>query len=205
MMYVIGNHVQGQSPKTIQNILRKMPEIYLAWPQTRLFIRNMRTNVTDGSNKLDFAMMARVAERAGEQFGKFQNTECHQLKSQLLKFEDRSSGRLRLADFYRPAHGGEDGAWQFQESIPYLRQLGALDETDADDQKVIIANYLGSQANCIGTSSFYSVCCMDECEGLLVHLEHDIKAPEATPERILALVQNLASDSVTTPREISSK
>jgi hypothetical protein len=193
------------SPKTVKNLKSKMPEIYLAWPQTRLFIRNVRTNVTDGAHKLDFAMVARVAERVGEQFGNFQNTECHQLKSQLLKFEDRNSGRLRLADFYKPAYGGENDAWQFQESSAYLRQLGALDETDIDDQKVIIANYLGSQANCIGSSSFYSVCCMDECEGLLVHLEKDIKAPEATPDRIAALVRDLASDSISAPRDISPK
>jgi hypothetical protein len=205
MMYILGEHVKGMSPKTVQTLKRKMPEIYLAWPQTRLFIRNVRTNVTDSADKLDFAMVARVAERVGEQFGKFQDKECHQLKSQLLQFEDRNSGRLRLADFYKPAYGGENDAWQFQESAAYLRQLGALDETDVDDQKVIIANYLGSQANCIGSSSFYSVCCMDECEGLLVHLENDIKAPEATPERIAALVRNLASASVSAPREISPK
>merc|ERR1719502_1674315 len=182
-----------------------MSRIYVAWPETRLFIRELRSNVTNSANELDFAMIARVAERIGEQFGNFQNKECHQLKSALLKYEDRGSGRVRLPDFYRPAYGSENGAWQFQESAPYLKQLGALDESDPENQKVIIANYLGSQANCIASSSFYSVCCMDECESLLVHLENDIKAPEAKPERIISLVGSLPSSSVSVPREVSTK
>lgn len=205
MMYVLGQHIAGMPPQKVQALKSKMPQIYLAWPETRLFIRNVRTNVTKDADKLDFAMIARVAEQIGEQFGKFQDKECHQLKSTLLKFEDRGSGRVRLPDFYRPAYGGEDASWQFQESIAYLRQLGALDESDPGDQRVIITNYLGSQANCIASSSFYSVCCMDECESLLVHIENEFKAPEATPARILTLVQGLASSSVTAPREISAK
>merc|ERR1719460_1464569 len=189
----------------MQKLKSKMDQIYLPWPDTRVFIRDVLDKFRDGSNHLDFAMVARVAERVGEQFGSFQDKECHQLKSALLKFEDRSSGRVRLPDFYRPAYGSENGAWQFQESVPYLRQLGALDESDPEDLKVIISNYLGSQANCIASSSFYGVCCMDECEPLIVHLENDIKAPEATPARILSLVEGLQSSSVTAPREVSAK
>merc|ERR1719450_32088 len=151
---------------------------------------------------LDFAMIARVAERIGEQFGSFQSKECHQLKEALLKIEDRGSGRVRLPDFWKPAHLGESNAWQFQESIPYLRQLGAIDDSDPDDLKVIIANYLGSQANCIASSSFYGVCCMDECEDLLTHLEHDIKASEAPAARIAALISALPSATVDAPREL---
>merc|ERR1719453_2959725 len=152
---------------------------------------------------LDFAMVARVAEKLGEQFGSFQDKECHQLKAALLKSEDRGTGRLQLADFYKPAAGREDGAWQFQESVPYLQQVGALDESSPEDPKVIVTNYLGSQANCIASSSFYAVCCMDQCESLLGHLEKDIKAPEASPARVAKLVANLPSETVTAPRELS--
>merc|ERR1719440_155803 len=204
MQYILGEKFKV-STKVLKALKKKMPQIYVAWPETRLFIRNVRSNVTDSADNLDFAMIARVAERIGEQFGSFQNQECHQLKEALLKFEDRGSGRVRLPDFWRPAHLGESNSWQFQESIPYLRQLGAIDDSDPDDLKVIIANYLGSQANCIASSSFYGVCCMDECESLLVHLENDIKAPEATPQRILSLVGSLPSATMSAPRELSTK
>merc|ERR1719277_2000904 len=41
---------------------------------------------------------------------------------------------------------------------------------------------------------------MDECENLLGSLEKQIAAPEATPERIAALVATLPSSSVLAPR-----
>merc|ERR1719478_29575 len=151
--------------------------------------------------QLSFATLVRVAETGGEKFGKFQDAECKQLKETLVKIEDRGSGRVRLADFYKPAL---DGSWQFQESLGYLRELGALDESNPDDPRVMITNYLSSQTNCIASSDYYSVCCIDECEDLLGHLEKEIAAPEASAERIASLISNLPSSSVSAPRELSS-
>ena len=68
--------------------------------------------------------------------------------------------------------------------------------------RVIITNYLTSPTNCIASSSFYSVCCMDECEGLLGHLEREIAAPEATSARIATVVSHLSSSSVVAPRKL---
>jgi hypothetical protein len=139
----------------------------------------------------------------GEQFGKFQDAECKGLKATLTKIEDRDSGRVRLSDFYKPAIGGTDGAWQFQESVGYLRQLGALDESSSDEPRVMVPNYLTSQTNCIASSDYYSVCCINECEDLLVHLEKEIAAPQASPSRILELISGLPSSSVPAPRQLS--
>merc|ERR1719301_464105 len=107
--------------------------------------------------------------------------------------EEPGTGRVRLSEFYKPALGGQ---WQFQESVAYLRQLGALDETDAEKPRVIIANYISSASNCIASSNFYSVCCMDECESLLGHLEREIAAPEAPSSHVAKLVSELSSSSV---------
>merc|ERR1719456_1142140 len=205
MGYVLGEAVKNMTFPLMQKLKSKKDQIYLPWKDTQVFIRDVLDKFRDGSNHLDFAMVARIAEKLGEQFGSFQDQECHQLKSALLKSEDRGTGRVRLADFYKPAAaaGGKDGSWQFQESIPYLQQVGALDESIPEDPKVIISNYLGSQANCIASSSFYAVCCMDQCESLLGHLENDIKASEATPTRIASLVAGLPSATVTAPRELS--
>merc|ERR1719305_780426 len=89
----------------------------------------------------------------------------------------------------------------FQEKAAYLREIGALDESDPTMPRVIITNYLTSPTNCLASSSFYSVCCMDECEGLLGHLEREIAAPEATSARIATLVSQLSSSSVVAPRK----
>lgn len=78
--------------------------------------------------------------------------------------------------------------------------LGALDESDPLQPSVVIPNYVNSLSNCIASSSFYSVCCRDECEGLLAHLEQRIAAPEATPGYIAEIVAHLPSDTVEAPR-----
>jgi len=118
-----------------------------------------------------------------------------------MKMEDQASGRVRLSEFYKPAL---DGAWQFQESFGYLRELGTLDESNSDEPRVMMANYINAQANCIRSSDYYSVCCIDECEDLFVHLEKQIAAPGATPARIAELISALPSSSVSAPRTLSA-
>merc|ERR1740130_1940360 len=186
--------------------------MFLAWYDTQNFVRKVRKEVTESVGKgssrdtdrqIDFATLVKVAETVGEQFGKFQDAECKGLKAALVKKEDRESGRVRLSDFYKPAADGADGGWQFQESVGYLRQLGALDESNPDEPRVMITNYLSSQANCIASSDYYSVCCLNECEDLFGHLEQDIAAPETTATRIAELISALPSSSVSAPRVLS--
>jgi hypothetical protein len=119
-----------------------------------------------------------------------------------MKMEDRSTGRVRIADFYKPALAGD---WQFQESVAYLKHIGALDESASAEPSVIITNYLYSHANCIASSGFYSVCCKDECEGLLGHLEEQIAAPDAKVPEIVTIVSSLKSSSVSAPRDLSDR
>merc|ERR1719210_133083 len=141
----------------------------------------------------------KVIEEIGERYGRWQDRECRELKHDLMKLESQGTGRVLLKDFYGAA---AQGAWQFSESVNYLRQLGALDESDPDRLKVIIANYVNAPSNCIASSSFYSVCCIDECEALFGQLERALAAPEATPERIIEVVSTLPSATVEAPREL---
>jgi len=145
--------------------------------------------------------MTKIAEVVGEEFGNVQSFECEDLKSTLLKMDPRGSGRVKLGDFYKP---GLDGNWQFQEKPDYLRQIGVLDESDPEAPSVVIPNYIHSYANCIISAGFYHVCCKNECEDLFGHLEEQIAAPEATPTTIVALVQNMPSSTVQSPRLLSA-
>merc|ERR1719367_967463 len=113
-----------------------------------------------------------------------------------MKLENKGTGRVLLKDFYGA------GNWQFGESVDYLRQLGALDESDPNRLKVLIANYINAPSNCIASSSFYSVCCIDECEALFGQLERALAAPEATPENIVKTVSALPSATVEAPRDL---
>jgi hypothetical protein len=211
MGYILGENLANMSLRNAESLKKDMPDIYLAWHDTRKFVQQIGENVTrhDGSAEQkntgvhDFSLVTRIAERVGERFGEFQDEECRQIKSSLVKLDERGTGRVLLADFYKPALEGVAGSWQFQESSQYLRQVGALDETDPEKPRVIIANYVSGPANCIASSSFYSVCCLDACEDLLRQLEKQIAAPEATVEQISSLVPKLVSTSVQVPQTLS--
>merc|ERR1719471_2381920 len=153
------------------------------------------------AEEFSFGRVIEEVQELNDHLGAFQDIECKSLKAGLADMEFKSTGRVLLSDFYRE---GLQGKFLFREHVDYLRKLGALDESDPKHPSVIIANYLASPANCLVSSSFHSVCCMDECEGLMGHLERSISAPTASPERIAELVSGLQSDSVDAPRDLSA-
>jgi len=114
---------------------------------------------------------------------------------------DQGIGRVPLANFYKSVV--DDNTFEFQESEEYLRELGALDDSDPSHPSVIIPNYIQAPSNCIASESLYSVCCLNECEQLMSHLEREIDAPEAEPRRIAAIVADLPSSTVEAPRTLS--
>jgi len=207
--YIVGEDLSTRTLEAVQQLKGLMPELHLQWNDTKEFVRGVRRDTAKShgsaelraSGELDFALFIHTVERVSEQFGKFQHQKCEDMKASLVEIEEQGTGRVRLSDFYKPALNGQ---WQFHESVSALKNLGALDESDIDKPRVIIANYLSSLSNCITPSNFYSVCCIDACEGLLGHLEQEIAAPETTPEHIAAVVANLSSSSIVAPRQLSS-
>merc|ERR1719194_175001 len=148
--------------------------------------------------------MENVIAEIGERYGRFQDVECRTLKDMLVASEDPSvggAGRVRISDFYKKAL--DEGKWQFTESIDYLRNLGALDESDASNPRVIIPNYISGPSNCVASSAYYSVCCLDECESILGRLEELIAAPQASPATILKIVPMVSSATMPSNRTLS--
>jgi len=202
MGFILGLNMSSTTRRTTQAYARRMDELYSGWNSTQTFVRDVYKKVTSDSQKgtpqhMNFGALSKVLGVIGEEFGTFQQTDCNELKSSLMKLEYRSTGRVRLGDFY-------NGHWQFKESTGYLRQLGALDESDPKNPSVVIPNYVHSYSNCIAPSGFYAVCCKDECESLVGHLEEKIAADAATPAHIAAVVQNLPSATVASPRQLST-
>jgi len=115
--------------------------------------------------------------------------------------ESDGSGRVRLGDFY----SGQ--SFHFSESVDYLRQLGALDESNKANLRVIIPNYLNAPSNCIASSAYYGVCCIDECEEIVSQLERKLQAPTASPAEVAAILPmqlgDLQSPSVAGNRTLS--
>merc|ERR1719161_2182159 len=167
---------------------------YPGFTDVRKFVREVRTESISGGT-VSFMDLSHVATRIGDKYGCWQHYECDDLKRKLFSLEDDGTGRVSLTKFYRGAVN--DGHWQFTETPEYLRTLGALDETNPANPRVIVPNYLLAPSNCVASSSYYSVCCLDECEDLIDHLEHEISAPAAKPAHIASLVA--AMNSSTTP------
>jgi len=144
-----------------------------------------------------------VAGRITKSFGPYWETVCQGMKASLARMDPAGTGRVRLSDFYGEAMQTE---WRFGESESYLRQLGALDESSSwHGKQVIIPNYLQATSNCIVNSQHYSVCCANECEGLMGEIEGAVQAPVATPEEILSIVAKMTSPSgVDKPLELGN-
>jgi hypothetical protein len=210
MAYILGESLTNLTNNDDRSLVTEMPTLFLGWADTQNFVRDIRKRLAGNSSsetqeEFDFATLATIVETIGEEFGTFQDAECRNLKKSLMKMEGatgRTTGRVRISDFYRPALAGD---WQFQESVGYLRQIGALDESGSTEPSVIMTNYLYSHANCIASSGYYSVCCKDECEGLLGHLEEKVAAPDAKVSAIVPLVSGLQSSTVSAPRQLSAK
>jgi len=198
ILYILGDHIAARGDLT--SYKAQMNEVYPAWSQTQSFVREVRRNntaVPPPSSQLgfDFAAAVHITEELGERHGRFQNAECVEMKDQLIQLEGHQAGRVRLSDFHGAAFG-------FTENAEDLRQVGALDESQVGEPSVIVPNYISAPSNCIASSSFYSVCCISECENLLRHLENEIAAPSVDPQQLLKIVGAMPSSTVRAPRKL---
>jgi len=211
LAYISGGREVISDARELPSVERSWDEDYPAWTDTLLWASDLKLTVDESDrHRLNpfvqrhwrsFEQHMAFLQEFGHRLGTFQNLECRRLKDQLAEMEDVGTGRVPLSRFYR---GGLEGDWTFTESVEYLRHIGALDETNPKRASVVIPNYIQSQSNCLAGSSFYSICCFDECESLLGHAEQEIKGPSAPPSQIATVISNLQSDTVHAPRNLSS-
>jgi len=208
--HIIGGNLTITSLEDFEFLESALTEIYPDWPGTYMWVEDLRQThelqlqprqnpFVPGRDSFDKS--ATFVQELGHHFGAFQDLECRALKGRLVDMEYQGTGRIRLSRFYA---GAVDGDWTLSESVEYLRNLGVLDETDPSSPSVVIPNYMTSRTNCLTASGFYSVCCFDECEGLLQQVERDVAGPGATPALIVQSVSALHSDTVDAPRNLSS-
>eukprot|EP00746_Dinoflagellata_sp_MGD_P167051 gnl/MRDRNA2_/MRDRNA2_97373_c0_seq1.p1 gnl/MRDRNA2_/MRDRNA2_97373_c0~~gnl/MRDRNA2_/MRDRNA2_97373_c0_seq1.p1 ORF type:complete len:574 (+),score=119.32 gnl/MRDRNA2_/MRDRNA2_97373_c0_seq1:79-1800(+) len=154
------------------------------------------TNPFASEVEYSFKDALKVVRSITENFGHFWEQTCQEIKGNLISEEDSANpGRVRLSSFYRKnVHGGE---WRFGESETYLRELGVLDDTSSwRGPQVIVPNYMQAASNCIITSTYYLVCCINECEARLKQVESAVKAPTAEPSQIIDVVANMTAAEV---------
>jgi hypothetical protein len=207
----VARYMNGTSLSTMEELdenLEDFRENYPSWLDTERWVLDLtsthkflgasnRNPFMESEPSFDDSVL--LLEDVGHKFGTFQHLECRRLKEELLAMEIGGTGRVALASMYA-GYWTEEGS-NFRESARYLEDVGALDDTDKG--RVVIANYLRSPSNCMGGSSFYRVCCKDECESLLQTVEREVKAPSSSPARVAEIVSGLESDTVHAPRNLS--
>merc|ERR1719498_997621 len=192
------------STSRVQALRANATKLYPGFPETQQFLRDVQQSVAPKRDYFYYSDVASLVEEVGDRYGRWQDHECRSLKDMLVEMEDPGTGgagRVRLADFYDA--NLNKGKWQLAENVEYLRRLGALDESNPDNLRVIIANYVNGPSNCVASSSYYSVCCVNECDELLGHIEGKVGAPDATPSQIQSLISSLPSSTVSGNRTLS--
>jgi hypothetical protein len=118
-----------------------------------------------------------------------------ELKTFLSDHDKKETGRVPLSSFYQLP----SDQFSFHEPKDYLRELGALDESSTlIGPQVIITNYVYGMSNCLSSTPYYSVCCLNECEGLLQQIETEVAKPSATAADILDALKRISSTSFDT-------
>jgi hypothetical protein len=147
-----------------------------------------------------FEYVARVARELALKYGRWQNSECDEIKGRLVELEIPGTGRVRFKDFHEePAHAH----FSLTEGRDYLRQIGALDELLPEEPKVLVANYVAASSNCIASSTYYAVCCLSECERIMNDLEERIdQAAEVPFQKLIDEVALMPSSTVEAPRQL---
>lgn len=135
-----------------------------------------------------FEVVSEIVGDLAQRYGKWQNSECRDMKAHLVELDADGTGRVPLGLLYAQPAGA---TYHFSESAEYLRKIGALDETSSTP-KVLIANYITGPSNCIASSSYYSVCCLNNCDSIMDEIEHKVLSSAASPERLLQIVQNIS-------------
>jgi len=184
------------------NLVRDMPSLAHLVPgkvKTLEYLRDSDVRHSSNARAGRHAMQRRfsledaksVSLDIAKQFGSYLQMQCHSMTEKLAELDTGKTGRVPISKFYQAALGGE---WRFSESLTYLEQQGALDNSSSwQGPRVIIANYVEAMSNCFVTQDHYSVCCQSQCEGYLDALEVAVGAPSATPELLQVLVGDLLS------------
>lgn len=206
LIYVTGGEVPLHSPQAVRKAKAKLAASRPSWPRTLEWLDELRQrteiNSENGTGTFDATAARALAREISEQYVTFNDVQCDGLKQLLLDGEfAEKMGRVALPDFYKK---GLDSEWHLDERAEYLRALGALDESKPSQPRVIVPNYIESEANCLQVSELYSICCRSECAPLIDAVERSLGVQSANPKRIVEIVEDLPSDSEQFPRRLSA-
>jgi len=134
---------------------------------------------------LPFSEVLVAGKEVMERFEAVSAQDCQDMKRDLTSLPTWTSGSVLLSDLHRKAL---DGSMLFSESTEYLATLGALDQAENGAVSVLVPNYIYSPSNCLGTTSFFDMCCPNECEVIMEQLEKSLLKPDVTPAEVASVI-----------------
>lgn len=202
MIYNLEGNFTASKPEVLDTMLSELGQQMKVWNKTQKFVHGVVDEAFEQTPAgLSYEEVLTRVREVGEHYSIVYDDDCKNMKDELVRIESRKPGRVRLTDFYKLSLNG--GVWEFTEKQDYLRTFGALDESDPSTPLVIIPNYIGGRQNCLTASSYYALCCRNECEDLMQSLEGKLASPTAQPAEIVALVQSMSSSTISAPRTLS--
>lgn len=169
------------------------------WQSLVNFEREATAKNRQPGQSYPFEVAVQVVKDLALKYGHWQDSECKEIKGRLLEMAPDGQGRVPYEKFHaEPTHHH----YKFAETAEYLRNIGALDESDAGNPQVLVANYVSAPSNCIAASRYYSVCCLSECELLVNQLEEKVQVPEVPLQKVLDAVAQISSSTVEAPRTL---
>ncbi|CAE7522943.1 licD [Symbiodinium natans] len=170
-------------PKALEEV-NTISRIYGGWPQIRSFIHDQVEKALLKKSSLTFDDAAEAADAVLLLFQEVSGAMCHDMERTFQTLRGGDRGLVRLSEL-RTADGGD----LFRESVDYLRQLGALDETGRDAY-VFMPNYMLGPSNCDGTTSFYDLCCPNSCEAYKGKLEQALMSAADHVDAVLRTIED---------------
>jgi hypothetical protein len=193
--FVLGLDVYHTDAVELISKVEQMGTLYAGWDGVQELAHEIRIEELGNNKFFTFSEIAAVLIKFSERFGQWQNSECTSQKKLLMELEGKEKGCVPISSFYKPMLKSNGQDWHFSETPEYLQANGIVDSSDPKNMKVMVPNYLSAQSNCIATSGYYFICCMDECESLLGQVERHVQGPTALPSTIAAFISHLPTST----------
>lgn len=184
--------------------VKTISRIYAPWSDIQSSVQQqVEKRIHLSGSSLSFEDAAQAADSVLLYFNEASGSMCHDMEKTFFSLPGGETGRVKLQDLRN------NGGGLFRESEQYLQELGALDDADPKESYVYLANYMLGPSNCDGTTSFYDLCCPNECESHKMHLEHAVAHSSDAITSITEVVTRrlgapIASDALARLKDIAN-
>lgn len=199
MVYAFGSNLEVSTQKDMAASKQYLDTHHQGWREMQTFVRGVRD--TSRAGALDFDGVLALVQDVANQYGRWQGRDCKKAKEELVALPGHQAGRVPLSDV-KPSVDQRHRSL-FTETPDYLRKLGVLSGA-AEQAQLIVPNYLLSQTMCLTTASYYTVCCTNECDGLLGHLEGRLAAPAAEAGKVAEALRQAPGGAGITEQQVQA-